>query len=92
LPNFDNSNKESNDNKNIIDSMMYTYFSLYKNLFDINKNDDYLKLIQNDKNILNEYNSNLELFKTRTDIIKKELFDKLQKIESQLKIFINLIL
>lgn len=92
LPEFDNINKDSVDNKNLIDSMMHVYFSLYKNLFDINKNDDYLELIKSDKSILTEYKANLELFKNRTDIVKKDLLIKLQNVEAQLKAFINLIL
>lgn len=88
---FDLEYKTSDKNKQLLDSMMYVYFDLYKNIFEINKNEDYLEKVKSGKDLLLEYKSNLELFKNRNDIVKKQLIDRLTVIEHQLNTFINFI-
>lgn len=80
----------SQKNKNIINNMMYLYFNLLENIFDINSN------IDNINELLNKTNDasflwNLSLFEERWTQTQKNLIKTSLKLKQQLDTFISLI-
>lgn len=87
---FDTVDKNSLENKMLLDSMMYIYYSLVKNIFDIHANSDNIDTIimqSNDINLVWQ----LELCYQRQDNIKKKLIENALKIKTQIDNFIILL-
>ena len=90
LKDFDLDDKKSSKNKQILDSMMYIYYSLIKNIFEINKNTDNINWILDiDQKI--DLESNLKLLEKRHDILEQNLINQSIKIKNQIDNFLTLI-
>jgi len=88
---FDLENKKSDKNKQLLDSMMYIYFNLIKNIFDIKSNSEYIENVLINQKLKKEFEAKLELFKNRGDIIKRGLIEQSLKVKEQIDTFINFI-
>lgn len=90
LKDFDLDDKKSSKNKQILDSMMYIYYSLIKNIFEINKNTDNINWILDiDEKI--DLESNLKLLEKRHDILEQNLINQSIKIKNQIDNYLILI-
>lgn len=90
LQKIDMENPLSLWNKQILDSMMYLYYNLVKNIFEINKNSDTIQeILEFDMNI--DYQANVDFFEKKQDLIKQDLLKTSQKLKMQIDIFIHLI-
>lgn len=90
LKKFDVSNPLSRNNKEILDSMMYLYYNLIKNIFEINKNSHTIQEIL-EFNISIDFEANLRFFEEKQDYIKQNLLKTAQNLKSQIDAFILLI-
>lgn len=90
LKEFDMNNIESKQNKNLLDSMMYIYFSLVKNIFDIDNSALEINNLMKDK-IFEEFRANTLLFNKIWFETKKNLIDSAAKIKQQIDTFLKLI-
>lgn len=90
LKKFDLENKNSKENKQILDSLMYIYFNLIKNIFEINSNTDNINELKTWKDYI-ELTSNLENFSLRHNKIKNDLIMMSDNIKKQIDLFVWLI-
>jgi len=90
LKKFDLENKNSQENKQILDSLMYIYFNLIKNIFEINSNTDNINKLKTWKDYI-ELTSNLENFSIRQDKVKNDLIMMSDNIKKQIDLFVWLI-
>lgn len=90
LKKFDLENKNSKENKQILDSLMYIYFNLIKNIFEINSNTDNINELKTWKDYI-ELTSNLENFSLRHNKIKNDLVMMSDNIKKQIDLFVWLI-
>ncbi len=90
LKKFDLENKNSIENKKILDSLMYIYFNLIKNIFDINSNTDNINLLLWQKDYI-ELTSNLESFAIKQDVMKEKMILMSDNIKKQIDLFVWLI-
>jgi hypothetical protein len=88
---FDSSNPQNIKNKQILDSLMYIYFGLLKNINSIEDNSWYIEQLLQKKDLQKSFENNIDLFSKRLEWVKKELLENALKIKSQMDIFINLI-
>lgn len=84
LKQFNTENKYSKENKLILDSLMFLYFSLIKNLHQINNNIEEI-------NTISQKNMYIDAAKITHDITKENLLKNLIKIEQQINTFIQLL-
>ncbi len=90
LGKFDMENPKSEANKQILDSLMYIYFGLVKNIYNLENNSE--KLDQFLKNTtLSEASANFELFSKRGDATKDALVKQASIIKAQIDTFIQLV-
>ncbi|MDD2516104.1 MAG: hypothetical protein PHF46_02420 [Candidatus Gracilibacteria bacterium] len=90
LKQFDLNDKTNIKNKNLLDSMMYIYFSLMKNIFDIESNANNIDTLVKSSSYI-EFVGTGQLFKNLDDIVKQNLMQNAIKIKKQMDTFINLI-
>jgi len=90
LKKFDKENAKSKHNKLILDSMMYLYFSLIKNIFEINSNSDTINLLI-EKKSSEDLRASLELFSLKQNSFKESLIQTATKLKTQIEAFITLI-
>lgn len=89
LNKFDMDNLSDDKNKQLLDSMMYVYFNLVKNIFDIKNNSEYIENSFLKKDLERGFEAKLTLFKDRWDEIKHQLTINAVKIKEQIDLFIS---
>lgn len=90
LKKFNLDEKYSKENKQTLDSMMFLYYNLIKNIFEINKNNDNIKEILDFDNTL-DLEAQLISFEKRQDYVKQNLIKIAQKLKMQIDTFLTLI-
>lgn len=85
---FNLENKQATENKQILDSMMYTYFTLVKTIFNIESNSNEIGNLIKWNSIWEE---NMLLFGKRADSTKENLANNAIAIKKQIDIFVDLI-
>jgi len=83
-------NPKSKHNKQILDSMMYLYFSLIKNIFEINSNSDTISLLI-EKKSSEDLSASLNFFAVKQNSFKESLMLTATKLKAQIETFITLI-
>ncbi len=87
---FDMENPKSEENKQLLDSLMYIYFGLMKNIFNLENNGE--KLDQFLKNTtLSDINATFELFAKRGDATKDALIAQARLVKGQIDTFVTLV-
>jgi hypothetical protein len=90
LKSFHAENPKSDENKQALDSLMYIYFGLMKNIFNLENNGEKLDLFLKNTT-LSEISANFELFSKRGDATKDALVKQAMLIKHQIDTFITLI-
>lgn len=70
--------------------MMYLYFSLIKNIFEINSNSDTISMLI-EKKSSEDFQASLELFDMKQNSFKESLIQTAIKLKTQIQAFITLI-
>jgi hypothetical protein len=91
LSKFDLNNPKEIKNKQILDSLMYLYFWLIKNINSISDNSLYIEQLLKKWDIQKSFENNIDLYSKRIESVQSELIDNALKIKKQLDLFINLI-
>ena len=87
---FDMKELASKENKDLLDSIMYIYYNLVKNIFEIeNSAEEIWKLAK--QKIFEEFNANAELFNKIWFETKRNLIDTASKVKKQIDTFIKFI-
>lgn len=87
---FDMENPKSEENKQLLDSLMYIYFGLMKNIFNLENNTDILdQFLKNTR--LSDIGATFELFAKRGDVTKDALVAQARLVKGQIDTFITLV-
>lgn len=90
LKEFDTKDVESKQNKDLLDSIMYIYFTLVKNIFDIQNSAAEISRLASDK-VFAEFKANTALFNKIWFETKRNLIDTADKVKKQIDTFLKLI-
>ena len=90
LKSFNTENPKSDENKQVLDSLMYIYFGLMKNIFNLENNGEKLDLFLKNTTLSN-IGATFDLFSKRGDTTKDALITQARLIKWQIDTFITLV-